>query len=145
VPALTCIWADVKCAAPGAPLRLCLLDPCAAFPALSRLMTSSPFWKAAISASVGGNFCIATDSFFECPHPDAAVHPQRGHHSTHALPCQPSPGLWCPRLCGRLIFQCARCAAADTRWPVTLPLVALEFTERKLSEPCSPCQPFPAL
>ena len=54
---LTCIWAAVKCAAPGGPLRLPLLEACCAWLALPRLTKSSPFWKAAISASVGGKRC----------------------------------------------------------------------------------------
>ena len=53
----TCIWAAVKCAAPGGPLRLLLPELCCAWLALPKLMTSSPFWKAAISASVGGKRC----------------------------------------------------------------------------------------
>lgn len=47
----------MKCAAPGAPFRRPLLGPWGALPALSKLMTSSSFSKAAISAWVGACSC----------------------------------------------------------------------------------------
>ena len=53
----TSIWAAVKWAAPGPPLRLPLPAAWGCALARSRLFTPSPFCRAAVSASVGGYSC----------------------------------------------------------------------------------------
>ena len=55
----TSICAAVNWAAPGLPLRLPLPAAWGCAPARSRLLTSSPFCRAAVSASVGGYSCTA--------------------------------------------------------------------------------------